>query len=102
MEYKALQKDMQCLTQYWHGVDQTKSASKLKIHFTYRKHVMTFFINLIIFLLNIKLSEEIEGNYCIYVHNYSQKHHGEDQLFSIVCDRLQDSAQCLESNSNVQ
>lgn len=63
---------------------------------------MTFFIHFIIFFLNIKLSEEVKSYHSVNVYNNCKKHDSEHQLLSIVCDRLQNGAEGLESNSYIK
>lgn len=63
---------------------------------------MTFSINLFIFLLYVELSEEIERNNRVNVYNDCEQHHSEYQLFTVVRNRLKDSAQCFKTNSHIQ
>lgn len=63
---------------------------------------MAFFVHLFILLLHIKLPKEIESNDGINVYNNRQQHDSQDELLAIVCNRLQDCAQRLESNGNIQ
>lgn len=63
---------------------------------------MTLLVNFLIFLLHVELSEEVESYDGVNVHNDSQQHHSEDQLLAVVRDRLQDSAQRLETDGNIQ
>lgn len=63
---------------------------------------MAFAVDLFIFLLHIKLPEEVERYDGVDIHDDGQQHHGQYQLFAIVRYGLQDGAKGLETNRHVE
>ena len=51
---------------------------------------------------DIELTEKVEGNDSINVHNNCQQHQGQNQLFSIVCNGLENNFQGSNTNGHIQ
>lgn len=67
-----------------------------------RQHVVAFPIDIVVLLLNVKLAEEVKGDDRVYVDDNCQKHNGQEQLFSVVGDGLQDGSQSGYGNGHIQ
>lgn len=64
--------------------------------------MVALLVRLVILLLYVELSEEVEGYHGVDVHYNRQQHHRQDQLFTVMCYRLQDRSQCFETDRDVQ
>jgi hypothetical protein len=67
-----------------------------------RQHVVTLPVHFFLFLLDVEFTEEVEGDDSVNVDNDRQKHHSQNQLFSVVCDGLQNGFECLKTDSNIE
>lgn len=52
--------------------------------------MMTFLVGFVVFLLYVKLAEEIKGYNGVDVHDNCQQHNRQHQLLAVVRYRLQD------------
>ena len=63
---------------------------------------MALLIHFILLSRHIKLPEEVEGNDGVDVHHDCQEHDGQDELFSVVGDGLQNDPQSSHANSHIK
>ena len=63
---------------------------------------MTFLIDLLFLLRDVKLPEEIKGDDRVDVDEDGQQHDGQNQLLSVVRDGLQDDAKGGHAHGHVQ
>ena len=66
------------------------------------KHVVTFLVDFVFFLLDVEFTEEVEGDDGVDVHDNSQEHDSQNQLFAVVCDWLQDGLQRWNGYGHIQ
>ena len=66
------------------------------------EHVVTFLVDFVFFLLDVEFTEEVEGDDGVDVHDNSQEHDSQNQLFAVVCDWLQDGLQRWNGYGRIQ
>lgn len=83
--------------------DTTSSSYALiKMEHETCEHVVTLFVDFILLFLDVKFTEEIKGNNGVDVDDNCEQHDSQHKLLAVVCYWLQNSSQCLETNSNIE
>lgn len=62
---------------------------------------MALLIDLFVLLLDVELAEEVESDDGVDVDYDREEHDGEDELFAVVSNGLQDRSQSLEADGDV-
>ena len=68
----------------------------------YRQHVVAFLIDFLFLLGYVKLAEKVESDDGVNVDDDSEQHDGQNELFAVVGDSLQDDTQGGHSHRHVQ
>ena len=66
------------------------------------EHVVTFLVDFVFFLLDVKFTEEVEGDDGVDVDDDGQQHDGQDELLAVVRDGLEDDAQGRDTDGHVE
>ena len=69
-------------------IDSWKSAHLVKMEDETGQHIVAFSIYIIVFFLDVKFSEEVEGNDRVNIYYDGQEHDSQQELFAVVSDWL--------------
>jgi len=68
----------------------TSSYTLVNVEDEAGQHVVTLPVDVVVFLLDVELAEEVEGDDRVDVHDDGQQHERQDELLAVVGDRLKD------------
>ena len=63
---------------------------------------MALLVDLLLLLRDVELAEEVERDHGVDVDDNGQEHDGQDELFAVVGDGLQDDPESGNTDSNVK
>ena len=63
---------------------------------------MTLPVDVVVFLLDVELAEEVEGDDRVDVHDDGQQHERQDELLAVVGDRLKDGPQRSQQDGDIE